>query len=143
MGTVPAFASAGEEMEMVHAGLGYLAAADATAMTAGEQVRWLRGLERARSVATAARTSILGAFTAGWGYSADADYSARAWLMHKTGVTRGPRPPAAQGSSGPPPTLWSRRRWPPRTCRSRTPARCASGPTGCRASAARPPMRSW
>ena len=28
------------------------------------------------------------AFTAGQGYSADADYSARAWLMHKTGITR-------------------------------------------------------
>ena len=38
-------------------------------------------LEQANSVATAARTSILGAFTAGQGYSADADYSPRAWLI--------------------------------------------------------------
>ena len=37
----------------------------------------------------AARSSVLGAFTAGKGYSADADYSARAWLIHKTGITRG------------------------------------------------------
>ena len=36
---------------------------------------------------TAARTSILAAFTAGQGYSADADYSPRAWLIHKTHVT--------------------------------------------------------
>jgi hypothetical protein len=28
-------------------------------------------------------------FTVGKGYSADADYSARAWLMHKTGIIRG------------------------------------------------------
>ena len=32
---------------------------------------------------------VLSAFTAGKGYSADADYSARAWLMHRTGITRG------------------------------------------------------
>ena len=32
---------------------------------------------------------MLGAFTTGKGYAADADYSARAWLMHKTGITRG------------------------------------------------------
>jgi len=38
---------------------------------------------------TAARASMLGAFTAGKGYSADADYSPRAWLIHKTGITRG------------------------------------------------------
>ena len=40
-------------------------------------------------MATAARTSILGAFAAGQGYTADADYSSRAWLIHQTGVTRG------------------------------------------------------
>jgi hypothetical protein len=37
---------------------------------------------------TAARSSVLGAFTAGKGYSADADYSPRAWLIHKAGITR-------------------------------------------------------
>ena len=89
MGTVPVFASATEAMQLVRAGLDYLAAADATAMAAEEQARSLRALEQASSVATAARTSILGAFTAGQGYTADADYSPRAWLIHKTGVTRG------------------------------------------------------
>ena len=89
MGTVPVFASASEAMQMVRAGLDYLAAADATAMAAQEQARCLRGLEQANSVATAARTSILGAYTAGQGYAADADYSPRAWLIHKTGVTKG------------------------------------------------------
>ncbi len=89
MGTVPVFASATEAMQMVRAGLDYLAAADATAMASEEQARCLRGLEQAHSVATAARTSILGGFTFGQGYAADADYSPRAWLIHKTGVTKG------------------------------------------------------
>ena len=82
-------ASADEALEMLQSALGYLAAADATAMTAQEQARCLRVLERAGSAATAARTSVLGAFGSGQGYSADADYSPRAWLIHKTGVTKG------------------------------------------------------
>jgi hypothetical protein len=89
VGTAPVFASAAEAMAVVRAGLDYLAAADATAMAAGEQARCLRGLEQAGSVLTAARTSVLGGFTAGQGYAADADYSARAWLIHQTGITRG------------------------------------------------------
>ncbi len=89
MGTVPVFASATQAMQLVRAGLDYLAAADTTAMAAEEQARSLRALEQANSVATAPRTSILGAYTAGQGYTADADYSPRAWLIHKTGVTRG------------------------------------------------------
>jgi len=76
-------------MDMVHAGLGYLAAADATALAAETQARLLRGLEQATAMGTAARASILGAFTAGQGYSADADYSPRAWLINRTGVTKG------------------------------------------------------
>jgi hypothetical protein len=70
--TVPAPASAAEAMNMVRAGLEYLAAADATALTAEEQGRCLRGLEQVTSVLTAARSSVLGAFTAGQGYAADA-----------------------------------------------------------------------
>jgi hypothetical protein len=89
MGTAPAFASVSEAMDMVRAGLAFVAAADATELTADEQTETLRALERANSAATAARTSVLGAFTAGKGYAADADYSPRAWLMHQTGITRG------------------------------------------------------
>ena len=80
--------SAAEALEMLRAAMGYLAAADATAMAAEEQARCLRVLEQATAVGTAARTSVLSAFTAGQGYSADADYSPRAWLIHKTGVTK-------------------------------------------------------
>jgi hypothetical protein len=75
-------------MAMVRAGLGYLAAADATAIAAQTRVHCLQGLEQAHSVATVARASILGAFNAGQDYADDADYSARAWLIHQTGVTR-------------------------------------------------------
>jgi hypothetical protein len=89
MGTAPAFASAGEAMDMARAALGYLAAVDATQLAAETQAECLRGLERAEAVLTAARASVLSAFTAGKGYSADADYSARVWLMHRTGITRG------------------------------------------------------
>ena len=89
MNTAPAFANASEAMDMVHAGLGYLAAADATAMAAGTQARCLQMLEQAHSMGTAARSSILAAFTSGQGYSADADYSPRAWLIHRTRVTKG------------------------------------------------------
>src|SRR5690349_8497923 len=89
MGTAPAFASVSEALDMARAGLAFVAAADAAELSSEEQADVLRGLERANSVATAARTSVLGAFTAGRGYAADADYSARAWLMHQTGITRG------------------------------------------------------
>jgi hypothetical protein len=93
-------ASASEAMEMARAGLGYLAAADATAMAAETQAQCLRMLERAHSIGTAARTSVLAAFTSGQGYSADGDYSPRAWLINRTKVTRG----AAVGYTG-----WVRR----------------------------------
>ena len=81
--------STDQALEMLTAALGYLAAADATAMTAEEQARCLKVLERATAIGTAARTSMLGAFTSGRGYSADAQYSAKAWLVYKTGVTKG------------------------------------------------------
>jgi hypothetical protein len=87
--TAPSFASAREAAEAVRAGLGYLAAADATAMAAETQAQCLMALEQANSMGTAARTSILAAFTSGQGYSADADYSPCAWLIHKTQVTKG------------------------------------------------------
>jgi hypothetical protein len=85
---------------MLQAAMGYLAAADPTAMAAETQAQCLQALERADAMGTAARASILGAFTAGQGYCADADYSPRAWLIHKTRVTKG----VAAGHTG-----WARR----------------------------------
>jgi len=88
MKTAPTFASASEAMELAHAALGYLASADATAMAADTQAQCLRALEQAHAMYTAARTSVLAAFTAGQGYCADADYSPRAWLINRTRITK-------------------------------------------------------
>ena len=87
MGYAPA--SAREAMEMMRAGLGYLAAADAHQLAAATQAECLRELEQAGAVATAARAAVLAAFTAGQGYAGDAEYSAVSWLIHRTGITRG------------------------------------------------------
>jgi len=88
MSTVASPASAAEALEMLRSAMAYLAAADATAMAAEEQARCLRVMEQVSAVGTAARTSVLTAFSAGQGYSADADYSPRTWLIHQTGVTK-------------------------------------------------------
>ena len=74
---------------MVRAGLGYLAAADATQLSAATQAECLRELEQPGAVLTAARAFIQAGFTAGQGYSGDAEYSAVSWLIHQTHITRG------------------------------------------------------
>ena len=88
MNPAPAFPSVADAMTAVQAGLRFLAAADATQMSAQAQADALQMMERANAVVTAARASVLSAFTSGQGYSADADYSPRAWLIHKTRVTK-------------------------------------------------------
>jgi len=85
---------------MVLTGLRRLAAADPTGLAARAQAECLQGLEQADSMITAVRAGFLGAFIAGQGYAEDADYSPTAWLIHRTGVTRG----AARGHVG-----WARR----------------------------------
>jgi len=97
---VPAPASTAEAVDMVLAGLRYLAAADPTALAAQAQAECLQSLEQADAIATAARARILAAFTAGQGYVGDADYSPASWLIHRTKVTKG----AARGHLG-----WARR----------------------------------
>ncbi len=97
---VPAPASVSDALGMLTCALRYLAAADATELPAQVQARSLQVLERADAIATAARASILAAFTAGQGYCADADYSPRMWLITKTRITKG----AAAGHLG-----WARR----------------------------------
>jgi hypothetical protein len=85
----PVIASASEAMALVHAALSYLATTDATAMSAEERARCLREMEQADSAATAATTSVLGAFAAGQDYTEDGDYSPCPWLIHRTKVTKG------------------------------------------------------
>jgi hypothetical protein len=70
--------STAETLNMLSSAMGYLAAADPAEMTAQAQADCLLALERLDAVETAARAWILGAFTAGHGYAADADYSATA-----------------------------------------------------------------
>jgi hypothetical protein len=89
MGGVASPSSAGEALGMLRSAMGYLAAADATAMAAETQAQCLQALEQVNSIGTAARASILAAFTSGQGYSADADYSPRAWLVNRTRITKG------------------------------------------------------
>jgi hypothetical protein len=88
MSPVPAFSSAADAMATVRAGLGFLAGADATQMPVQTQAECLQMLEQVTAMGTAARTSILAAFTSAQGYSADADYSPRAWLVNRTRVTK-------------------------------------------------------
>jgi Domain of unknown function (DUF222) len=89
MSAVPAFSSAADAMATVRAGLRFLAAADATQLPVQAQAECLQMLEQVTALGTAARTSILAAFTSGQGYCADADYSPRAWLINKTRITKG------------------------------------------------------
>ena len=100
MQTIPAPSSVAEALAMLRAGMSYLAAADPTALAAQTQAECLETLEQLDAVETAARARILAAFTAGQGYSADADYSPTSWLIHRTRITKG----AARGHLG-----WSRR----------------------------------
>ena len=93
-------ADAREALDLVRAGLGYLAAADAARLPAAVQAECLRELEQHDAMATAARAGFLAAFTAGQGHAGDGDYSAVSWLMHRTGITRG----AAVGH-----TAWAKR----------------------------------
>ena len=89
MSPVPAFPSAADAMATVRAGLRFLAATDATQMPVQTQAECLQILEQADAISTAARASILAAFAAGQGYSADADYSPCAWLINRTWITKG------------------------------------------------------
>ena len=100
MVTVPASASLSEALELACAALRVAAAADPAQAPAEVQGRCLQLAEQAGAIITAARSGVLAAFTAGQGYTADAQYGAVPWLMVKTGITKG----AARGHVG-----WARR----------------------------------
>ena len=98
--------NAAEAMDMALTGLRRLAAFDPTTLPASVQAELLRALEQANGIRIAAQAYFLAAFTAGKGYSADADYSPRAWLIHKTGITRGARRRPRYSSSRWPLPVW-------------------------------------
>lgn len=82
---------------MLRSAMGYLAAADATAMEAATQAQCLRTLEQLHAIETAARASVLGALASARadtsrtdaGRGGAADFSPRSWLVRETGVTTG------------------------------------------------------
>jgi hypothetical protein len=90
------FTSADEAMDMVRAGLSFLARADAAGLPGVTQARLLRELERAESQHTAARARILFAFCAHHGYEADGQFGPRPWLVSQTRVSA----KAASGAIG-------------------------------------------
>jgi hypothetical protein len=73
MSDSPAFVNTHEALGMLRTAMGYLSAADATAMAAEAQAECLLTLEEMDAVKTATRPKVLGAFTATRGYSADTD----------------------------------------------------------------------
>ncbi len=100
MHTVASPRSPEEALGMLRAAMGYLAAADATAMAAETQAQCLRALEQLHAIETAARASVLGALASGQSRTAasgqsrtaasgPAGSSPRAWLIRETGVTTG------------------------------------------------------
>jgi len=81
-------ASTAQALAMVSAGLGYLTACDAPALSTAAQAEALVGLARAEAQHTAARARILAAFTVQHGYEADGQFGARPWLRSFTKVTK-------------------------------------------------------
>jgi hypothetical protein len=87
MSTALTPANATEALAMLKSAMSYLAAADATELPAVVQAECLQELERFHGLETAARTRILGSFTAERAFREDACYSARSWLVHRTRIT--------------------------------------------------------
>ncbi|MDR2985581.1 MAG: HNH endonuclease [Nocardiopsaceae bacterium] len=92
--------SASEALDALHQALTYLATADMTTLTTGEQADCLRGLERAEAIRIAAESSALTAFSASQGYETDGQRSAKTWLRWQARVTS----PAAGAA-----VAWARR----------------------------------
>src|ERR1039458_10687118 len=94
-------------LAMLESALDCLNGADMASLPAAAQAECLRVLERAGAKHTAARASVLAAFTAQSGFEEDGQRCARSWLKWQTQVTGG----AGGGAAG-----WGKRlaRPPPR-----------------------------
>src|SRR5579862_6634651 len=82
-------ATTGQALAALTGALSYLATADTASLTAAEQADCLRVLAEAEALHTAARASVLSAFTAQAGYQDDGHCSARTWLRWQTRITGG------------------------------------------------------
>src|ERR1035441_9915800 len=83
-------------LAMLESALDCLNGADMASLPAAAQAECLRVLERAGAKHTAARASVLAAFTAQSGFEEDGQRCARWWLKWQTQVTGG----AAAGAGG-------------------------------------------
>jgi tryptophan synthase beta subunit len=83
-------ATAAQAVAMAQAGLGWLATTDAATLTLAGQAECLHGLEKVRSMHTAAHARILRAFSVSGGPEADGLPTARTWLREQTRVTKAP-----------------------------------------------------
>ncbi|MEP7023432.1 MAG: DUF222 domain-containing protein, partial [Actinomycetota bacterium] len=81
--------TAGEALAALEGAYAFLAAADVASMPAAEQGDLLRALERAGSRHSAARATVLAAFTAQESYVGDGQQSPKSWLVWQTQVTPG------------------------------------------------------
>ena len=79
-------------MDLVRAGLGYLARADVASLPAVTQARLLREYERAQSQHTAGRARVLSAFTAQGAYADDGHGGSHPGWPGRPGSRPGPRP---------------------------------------------------
>jgi uncharacterized protein DUF222/HNH endonuclease len=93
---VPVPASPADAMVMLNAALGHLSAADWAVLGSQAQGEVLAGLTGVQARLTAVHARVLAAFTAQGGYEPDGHRSAKAWLINRTGVSRG----AAGGAAG-------------------------------------------
>src|SRR6516225_4645314 len=84
-----AFAGAADAAGMLDASLDHLAATDWASLGTAAHAEMLARLQRAQARLTAINAAVLAAFTAQCGYEPDGHRSARAWLINRTGVSKG------------------------------------------------------
>ena len=84
-----AFASAAEAAGMLDACLDHLAGVDWASLGTQAHGEMLARLQRSQAKLTVVSAAVLAAFTAQNGYEPDGYRSARAWLINKTGMSKG------------------------------------------------------
>jgi hypothetical protein len=84
-----AFAGAADAAGMLDASLDHLAGTDWASLGTAAHGEMLARLQRAQAKLTAVNAAVLAAFTAQSGYEPDGHKSARAWLIGKTGISKG------------------------------------------------------
>jgi len=83
------FASPAGAADALDAALDHLAAVDWASLGTAAHAEMLARLQRAQAKLTAVNAAVLAAFTAQSGYEPDGHRSARAWLINRTGVSKG------------------------------------------------------